>query len=198
MPEPIHTENNLWYFWDETWADRHGPFRTEDEARTHLELYTACELGYERDSELTAKVLLRMKDVSDRTLLRLMQADRKRGHAWRDIGLIGLFLEIRTMYLRLRHQVWDEQSTTKSLPDYKPIIKDILTDLRTYSILAELALEDNNWKGLRDDSSLKHMKEAVCGNCGHRHLFDRRSLKQLRGKGDIKCQSCGNVMRRPN
>ncbi len=30
-----------WYFWDETWADYHGPFATELEARESLKNY--CE-----------------------------------------------------------------------------------------------------------------------------------------------------------
>lgn len=28
-----------WYFWDETWTDRHGPYSTEAEARTALQSY---------------------------------------------------------------------------------------------------------------------------------------------------------------
>jgi hypothetical protein len=33
-----------WYFWDETWADRHGPFEAEGEARRQLKVYCRIEL----------------------------------------------------------------------------------------------------------------------------------------------------------
>lgn len=40
LPPPIvHEENNSWYFWDETWTNRHGPFASRDEAETMLEAY---------------------------------------------------------------------------------------------------------------------------------------------------------------
>ena len=41
--DPVHfdAKERLWYFWDETWADRCGPFESEAEARRELEIY--CE-----------------------------------------------------------------------------------------------------------------------------------------------------------
>ena len=33
--------NNKWYFWDETWSVRHGPYNTEEEAQKELMAY--CE-----------------------------------------------------------------------------------------------------------------------------------------------------------
>lgn len=27
---PVHEENGQWYFWDETWADRYGPYPTRE------------------------------------------------------------------------------------------------------------------------------------------------------------------------
>jgi hypothetical protein len=38
-PDPVHEEEGKWYHWDETWADRHGPFDTEEKAREALEKY---------------------------------------------------------------------------------------------------------------------------------------------------------------
>lgn len=41
-PDPVfHDEdiNGMWWFWDETWANRHGPFETEDDARRALDAY---------------------------------------------------------------------------------------------------------------------------------------------------------------
>jgi hypothetical protein len=31
--DPVHFENGSWYFYEETWAHRQGPFTTEAEAR---------------------------------------------------------------------------------------------------------------------------------------------------------------------
>lgn len=38
-----------WYFWDETWADRIGPYITEEEARKELRRYCIEFLGYADD-----------------------------------------------------------------------------------------------------------------------------------------------------
>lgn len=35
-----------WYFWDETWVYRHGPFSTYEEAKTALRIYCDVCLGY--------------------------------------------------------------------------------------------------------------------------------------------------------
>lgn len=38
--DPVHVDpDGQWYFWDETWADRHGPFKTEEEASQGLHAY---------------------------------------------------------------------------------------------------------------------------------------------------------------
>jgi len=29
---PVHKDSGKWYFWEETWAERQGPFDTEKEA----------------------------------------------------------------------------------------------------------------------------------------------------------------------
>ena len=44
--DPVHRDgvDGRWYFWDETWADRLGPFATEEVARRRLYEY-ALELG---------------------------------------------------------------------------------------------------------------------------------------------------------
>ena len=42
---PVHFENDAWYFWDETWAYRHGPYESEEEAKDMLNSYCEIELG---------------------------------------------------------------------------------------------------------------------------------------------------------
>jgi hypothetical protein len=39
--DPIHEDKGQWYYWDETWDWRTGPFDTEEEARADLARY--CE-----------------------------------------------------------------------------------------------------------------------------------------------------------
>jgi len=42
---PVHKELEKWYFWDETWAHRYGPFETAKEANEALNYYMVTELG---------------------------------------------------------------------------------------------------------------------------------------------------------
>jgi hypothetical protein len=37
--DPIHEEKGQWYMWQETWADRGGPFDSRKEAEVYLEEY---------------------------------------------------------------------------------------------------------------------------------------------------------------
>ena len=46
--DPVHKENGKWYYWIETWADKNGPFETEEIAKRELKRY--CEyLDYGED-----------------------------------------------------------------------------------------------------------------------------------------------------
>lgn len=38
-PDPIHQYKGWWYFWDETFADRIGPFRSEEIAQREFNKY---------------------------------------------------------------------------------------------------------------------------------------------------------------
>lgn len=39
--DPIHEENGQWYFWDEVWCDRLGPYPDRATATSELKRY--CE-----------------------------------------------------------------------------------------------------------------------------------------------------------
>jgi len=46
IQDPVHQDSDgLWYFWEENWALRHGPFDTEDQARLALTKYCREQLG---------------------------------------------------------------------------------------------------------------------------------------------------------
>ncbi len=37
--DPVHAEDGLWWFWDETWVNRLGPYLDEREAREACDRY---------------------------------------------------------------------------------------------------------------------------------------------------------------
>lgn len=37
--DPVFYGQGVWWFYDETWASRHGPFNTQEEAREALKKY---------------------------------------------------------------------------------------------------------------------------------------------------------------
>ncbi len=45
--DPVVQEDGAWWFWDETWTFRDGPFQTEEAARDALRDYFARGLGDE-------------------------------------------------------------------------------------------------------------------------------------------------------
>lgn len=46
-PNPIRFEDGMWWFWDETWSYREGPFETEKEADDAYIEYCKRELDDE-------------------------------------------------------------------------------------------------------------------------------------------------------
>ncbi len=53
MSNPIHEENGEWYFCDETWADRYGPYDSEEITREALTSY--CKICLDGDFYLEPK-----------------------------------------------------------------------------------------------------------------------------------------------
>lgn len=43
--DPVHEEDGRWYFYEETWADRQGPFDSREEAAEACERYAREVLG---------------------------------------------------------------------------------------------------------------------------------------------------------
>ena len=39
--DPVHEEEGKWYFWDETWGYRYGPYRDEEQARASMKDYAS-------------------------------------------------------------------------------------------------------------------------------------------------------------
>lgn len=43
--DPVHQFEDKWWFWDQTWANREGPYETEQDARNMLLEYSNTILG---------------------------------------------------------------------------------------------------------------------------------------------------------
>lgn len=102
-----------------------------------------------------ANEIIRIAESSVNTMLR---KNEERGNCSGDVGLLGLFLETRTMYLRLRNLVWDKGPPpvkTEEYLNWKVAVQNALEDCRNYTILAEIALKNDNLKGDGDDSELE-------------------------------------------
>jgi hypothetical protein len=48
--DPVHEDDDGWWFFDESWSERYGPFETEKECRDELKLYCIECLG-EKESD---------------------------------------------------------------------------------------------------------------------------------------------------
>jgi len=47
IQEPIEKDSDGWWFWEENWAIRHGPYNTREEAVKKLTEYCQTTLGNE-------------------------------------------------------------------------------------------------------------------------------------------------------
>lgn len=45
---PVHFHDGQWWFWDEVWQDRIGPFDSEEKANEGIRKYCIEVLGYEQ------------------------------------------------------------------------------------------------------------------------------------------------------
>ena len=61
--DPVFKRGRGWYFWNETWSDAHGPYKTEEQARKRLEDYCEDLLAEANDSEMQAAA--EMRQVKD-------------------------------------------------------------------------------------------------------------------------------------
>lgn len=50
--DPVHFHEGKWWFWDEVWVDRMGPFETKEEARAEILRYCKEVLGHETNIKL--------------------------------------------------------------------------------------------------------------------------------------------------
>jgi hypothetical protein len=86
----------------------------------------------------------------NKSLLVMLEKNAQRGDAWRNSGLLGQFVEIHSMYFRLRNLVWETKcQPLKDKAEWKAQIVNALEDLRNFTMLAELCVLEENWDGER-------------------------------------------------
>lgn len=78
----------------------------------------------------------------------MLKKNAGRGDAWRNSGLLGQFIEIHSMYFRLRNLIWETAGKPfGNIDDWKAQVSNALEDLRNFTMLAELCLLEDNYNG---------------------------------------------------
>lgn len=80
----------------------------------------------------------------------MVRKNRERGDCWRQSGLLAEFIEIHSMYFRLRNLIWESKIPDVGSNEWKiwyNQVKNALEDLRNFTVLGELCLMEKNIKG---------------------------------------------------
>ena len=99
----------------------------------------------------------------------MIQKNNDRGDAWRASGLLGQFIEIHSMYHRLRALIYEKpmRAFTKNWDEQ---VKNALLDMRNFTILADLCVDEKNFDGsnyiLEKLPTLDELKEQLKGKHG--------------------------------
>lgn len=62
--DPVHQHKGAWWFWNDTWTRRMGPYETKEELALALEDYCVNKLGMTRQ-ELGIKTNLLQETTND-------------------------------------------------------------------------------------------------------------------------------------
>ncbi len=91
-----------------------------------------------------------VKEFFDKSMEIMLEKNRQRGDCWRGSGLLGQFIEIHSMYSRLRVLIYSDTIPPKDSPNYriwKDQVANALEDLRNFTVLGEMCLREGNLKG---------------------------------------------------
>lgn len=114
------------------------------------------------DKELTERIAQtgRMIDgYMEKSKKTMLQKNADRGDCWRNSGLLGQFVEIHSMYFRLRRLIWDMGPPELIFKDgpistdwdnwvaWADQVENALEDMRNFTMLAEMCLKEGNFKG---------------------------------------------------
>lgn len=80
----------------------------------------------------------------------MLGKNRDRGDCWRNSGILGQFIEIHSMYFRLRNLIYEMEIPNPDSPEWKKWsdqVQNALEDLRNFTMLCELCLQEKNPRG---------------------------------------------------
>lgn len=102
--------------------------------------------------ERVKKTNIDLAEIFSKSLTTMLKVNEQRGDAWRGVGLIGCYLEIRTMFLRLRNLCWHKKASANPTEhaEWKAAVINALEDLRNYTMLAELSIMEDNLEGIEE------------------------------------------------
>ena len=131
--------------------------------------------------EKVKRTEIRIKTLVEESTKIMIKKNTDRVDAWKGSGLWGQFIEIYSMFMRLKVLIWDKGVPSRidmiEHNDWKEDIRNALVDMRNFTILAELCLEDENIRGEPSVVSVS------CAKCGHVHklMAKQRIEHELQG-----------------
>lgn len=93
---------------------------------------------------------IKIKEYYEQSLAIMLKKNRDRGDCWRNSGLKGQFIEIHSMYFRLRNLIWEKGMPDPSSEEWESFTKQVanaLEDMRNFTMLAEMCLQEKNIDG---------------------------------------------------
>jgi len=99
-----------------------------------------------------------LREFFDESTDIMIKKNRDRGDAWRGSGLLGQYVEIYSMYRRLDVLVWKmgwpvqgeherDDSFRNRKGEWRDQVENALVDMRNFTMLAQLCLFEDNYRG---------------------------------------------------
>lgn len=84
----------------------------------------------------------------------MIEKNKQRADCWRPVGLMGTYIEIKSIYYRLHQLIWKQQCfpLDGDVDKWYNQVSDALGDLRNFTTLADICLIEQNLFG--DDNEL--------------------------------------------
>jgi hypothetical protein len=143
----------------------------------------------------------RIKNLVEESTKIMIQKNTERVDAWKGSGLFGQFIEIYSMFMRLKVLIWDRLHEVSNPPldetgelyyedwdklqSWREDVRNALVDMRNFTVLGELCLDDDNLLGD------PHIVAITCPDCGHEHKLavgyrDKDGLQRIQERKDNK------------
>jgi hypothetical protein len=117
-------------------------------------------LVYDGPADERAKVNLDLVENCRQAFEIMLNKNTERNDCWKSTGILGAFVEIHSIYNRLREMIWNRTMNTKD-PVWMKELMNCTMDMRNFTVLMELAAQANLPYG--DD---KYEKMLGCTKCG--------------------------------